>query len=948
MPRGIEWLIMILGLISRNKGQVKAYKFPYQDVEKGMEFIIEYFESIMRDGDIKKVWMKNNCLLQVMIEEPEIRIHADTRNNQIKIFPGMIVDDSPDLTLTLKADHFHRIYAGKMNVMMAFASRKIKTKGKTSIIMKTIWTLPKAINIYKDLLRRRRVYFFKDEEVKIKKSKLKDMGGSTIRVKRLLRELVDSPRDLCAERALLLTESLKKTENEPSIHLRYGKALRHVLRNISVNIYKDELIIGTHTSKRKGSGLFPEGIGARLDDELDVIGYREGDPYRISSETVTKLRKDVFPYWKERNIEFFAREEMNPETEDYIDKVGFFILTEFAGTSHLTLNHEKVFKFGYRGLIEQAENKKKDFEGSSEKQAFLQGVIETLQGGIEFANRYSQKVDELAERESNPKRKEELKFLAETCKKVPEHPPENFYEALQMCWFNQIFALIESYEFAISVGRFDNLFYPYYVKDVERGILTREKALELVECFFIKTSAVYNCLDADVRIIFDGNPIGLNITLGPRINDITHIAVEAMNNIRTRNPNITIRINKDSSDDFLLKVADFVRSGTMLQFMNDDLIIPAFLKKGITEEDAIDYSIIGCVEPMPTGLSFGSTDAGLINLALPLELALNDGRGRVFEEQCGPKTGDPREFESFDQLLDAFELQMKKVIEHAIKGLNILGEVQKQHKPTPFISAMIEECIERGLDVTQGGARYNFTGVQGVGIPSVGDALTAVKKLVFDEKKISIDGLLKALDSDFESDPRIQALLINKAPKFGNDDDYADEITRKVSEIYCNELSKHSNVRGGIYHAGAYSVSAHVVFGTFVGALPSGRLARTPLNNGLTPCHGCDELGPTASMNSVAKLNHEELTNGSAYTPLFALKGAKASLLVPLIKSYAQLGGYQIQFNFIDKKTLLDAQKHPSKHRGLIVRVAGYSALFTELSKATQDDIVNRTEFSFN
>ncbi|MHA1450930.1 MAG: pyruvate formate lyase family protein, partial [Candidatus Hodarchaeales archaeon] len=667
---------------------------------------------------------------------------------------------------------------------------------------------------------------------------------------------------------------------------------------------------------------------------------------KIRKENISKLRAEVFPYWKERNIETYARKIMDRETEDYIDRVGFIILTEFAGTSHLTLNHEKAFELGYGGLIEQAKTAESRFNDSPGKSAFLRGAIETLQGGIELAERYSVRASELAEKEKDSDRKKELLKITEICKKVPRSPPETFHEAMQMIWFSQIIALMESYEFAISIGRFDKILYPFFIKDIEKGILTREQALELVECLFIKTSAIYNCLDADVRIIFDGNPIGLNVTLGPEVNELTRIAVEAMNNIRTRNPNIAIRINNNSPEDFLLKVAEYVKSGTMLQFVNDEVIIPAFVKRGISKEDSVEYSIIGCVEPMPSGISFGSTDAGLVNLALPLELALNIGKGRVFDEQCGPETGDPREFETFDQLFDAYRAQLKYMIKHAVKGLNVLGEVQRQYKPTPFISAMIGDCIDKGLDVTQGGARYNFSGVQGVGIPSVGDALTAVKKFVFDERKIGMDELLRALDSDFVGNQKLQTMLVNKAPKFGNDDDYADEITRKVSELYCNELSKHSNTRGGIFHAGAYSVSAHVVFGTFVGALPSGRLARTPLNNGLTPCHGCDVLGPTASMNSVTKLNHGDITNGSAYTPLFNIKGADASLLVPLIKSYASQGGYQLQFNFVDKKNLIEAQSDPAKHRNLVVRVAGYSALFTELSKATQDDIINRTEFT--
>ncbi|MFX0123601.1 MAG: formate C-acetyltransferase/glycerol dehydratase family glycyl radical enzyme [Candidatus Hodarchaeota archaeon] len=933
---------------NKRKEQNQAMKFPYPDEKKGTEFVLEYFNSIMQDEDIRKVWLKNNCLLQVFIKDPNINIYADTRNDQIKIFQGILEDEKPNLTLILNADNFHQIYSGKRNVMMAFASRKIKTKGKTSIIMRTIWTLPKAITIYKNLLRKRRVYFFKDEEVIFKRSRIKDMGGSCLRTKKLVRELVDAPRNLCIWRAVLLTEAFRQTEDEKSIHLRYGKALRHILRNMPINIYEDELIVGTHISKRKGSGIFPEGIGVRLNDELDVIGFREGDPYKISAEEITTLRKDVFPYWKDRNIEIYARDLLDNETEDYIDKIGFFILTEFAGTSHLTLNHEKTFKYGYKGLIKYIYEKKKDFEEEISKQKFLEGTSETLKGGIEFAKRYSEEASRLSQKTRNSRRKEELEILAKICQKVPESPPSSFYEALQMIWINQIIALIESYEFAISVGRFDQLLYPFYERDIKKGILTKQKALELVECFFIKTSAVYNCLDADVRIIFDGNPIGLNITLGPQINDLTHIAIEAMNNIRTRNPNIAIRVNNKTTDEFLLKVAEFIRSGTMLQIVNDDVIIPAFIKRGIRADDAEEYSIIGCVEPMPTGRSFGSTDAGLVNLAFPLELALNDGKGRVLEEQCGITTGDPREFRTFEQLMDAFKDQLIQIINHVVKGLNILGEVQKQYKPTPFISVLIDDCIEQGLDVTQGGARYNFTGVQGVGIPSVGDALAAVKKLAFDEKVISMDELLLALDNNFESNPRLRVLLINKAPKYGNDEDFVDDLTRKVSEIYCTELSKHQNIRGGIFHAGAYSVSAHVVFGTFIGALPSGRLARTPLNNGITPCHGCDLLGPTASIKSVTKLNHIDITNGSAYTPLFSPKNAKSSLLSALIRTYTDLGGYQIQFNFIEKKTLIEAQKHPEKYRGLIVRVAGYSALFTELSIPTQNDIISRTEFQCN
>ncbi|MFX0211869.1 MAG: pyruvate formate lyase family protein, partial [Candidatus Hodarchaeota archaeon] len=746
---------MRLKSIYKRKEQDYAMKFPYPDDEKGTDFILEYFNSIMQDEAIRKVWLKNNCLLQVFIEEPDINIHVDTRKDQIKIFQGILEEEKPDLTLILKADHFHQIYSGKRNVMMAFASRKIRTKGKTSIIMRTIWTLPKAITIYKNLLRKRRVYFFKDEEVKYKRSRLKDMGGSCLRIRKLVRELIDNPRNLCIWRAALLTEAFQHSEDEESIHLRYGKGLRHILRNIPINIYEDELIVGTHISKRKGSGIFPEGIGVRLNDELDTIGFRKGDPYKISSEDITTLRKEVFPYWKDRNIEVNARKLLDTETEDYIDKIGFFILTEFAGTSHLTLNHEKTFKYGYKGLIDYISEKNKNFKDTPRKQKFLEGITETLKGGIDFAKRYAEEAARLSQLEENPNRKEELENIARICQKVPESPPSSFYEALQMIWFSQIIALIESYEFAISIGRFDQLLYPFYKHDIKKGSLTREKAMELVESFFIKTSAVYNCLDADVRIIFDGNPIGLNISLGPQINDITLIAIEAMNNIRTRNPNIALRVNNNTPNEFLLKVSEFIRSGTMLQIVNDNVIIPAFVKRGIAVNDAEDYSIIGCVEPMPSGRSFGSTDAGLVNLALPLELALNDGKGRVLEEQCGLSTGDPREFKSFDQLMKAFRDQLIQIIDHVVKGLNVLGEVQKQFKPTPFISGLIDDCIENGLDVTQGGARYNFTGVQGVGIPSVGDSLAAIKRLVFDERVISMEEVINALNDNFESNLRL-------------------------------------------------------------------------------------------------------------------------------------------------------------------------------------------------
>jgi len=594
---------------------------------------------------------------------------------------------------------------------------------------------------------------------------------------------------------------------------------------------------------------------------------------------------------------------------------------------------------------------------SGSKYKFYEAELIVCDAVMEWAKRYAKEAARLASIEEDPRWKKELEMMARICERVPAYPAENFREAVQSFWFIHLPLYIEQNGLAVSVGRFDQYMHPYYKKSLEQGLITREEAQELLECLWIKFTEVMRAYDYECAKYYAGFSISENLVLGgtdrsgkDATNDLSFMCLEAEKNTTLPQPNLAVRVHRNSPEDFLMKAVAVASTGrSKPEFFNDDIAIPALMKCGVTLEDARDYSISGCVEAVPPHCN-GMTNAAMSNIAKALELALHDGVCRLSGKQIGPKTGDPKNFKSIDDLIEAFKQQVKAYVKEMVTALNIIERVHAEHYPLPYFSLVMDDCIERGLDITAGGAVYNFTGPQAVGLADVANSLAAVKKLVFDEKKVSMEELLDAVDKNFEGREELRQTLINKAPKWGNDDDYVDELACEVAKIYCEEVSQYKNTRGGVYRPGIYSVSANVPLGLHVAALPNGRLSRAPLADGIGPQHGTDLYGPTAVTKSAAKLDHEIITNGTILNQKFTPKLLENEMgkrgLLELIRSYFDLGGWHIQFNVVSADKLRAAQKEPDKYKSLIIRVAGYSAFFVELDKAVQDDIISRTEQS--
>ncbi len=960
-----------------------ASHFPYQDPDKAGEFALGYFQRLQADPDIRQTWLGLRSLIQIRITKPDIAVYVDTRDGEtMSITPGLAAEP-PALALTLNADTFHRIYAGEMNVFLAFATRKIKTQGNVALIMKTTWTLPQAIRIYRQYSAEKGVPGFHPEPAvgfdasgavtqTTGRSADAASGGTapaypfqsaaTTRIGRLLERRLRARPEVCVERARFYTASMRETEGQPQI-IRQARALAHVLANLTIHIEPDELIVGAITGKVLGAGVYPEGIGARVLGELETIGFREPNPFTVTGEQLRELRDDVFPYWRGRTLEDIARgrlaespvEPWSPQVTDAVDQVAPFIATEIAGMGHMLLNYEGILGRGLSWYAREAEKQGKA-TADTQQADFYQAAAIACQGVIHFAERYAKEAEQLATVETDPARHEELARIAAACRRVPAHPARTFHEALQAMQFVLVAAQIEDYESAFSIGRLDKLLGPIYQADLEAGRLSEEEALDLLQCFYIKVSHSIPLFDADVSLAFAGMTAFANAVVGgvdregrDVTNPVSYLAVEAMRRVNTQQPNFGVRVHPGTPPEFLDAVTRAMADGLRnVQFFNDEAVIPALVNRGVPLAEARDYGIIGCVEPAVPGVSFTSSDAALFNLGLCLELALNDGHGRLFTDQLGLPTGDPRRFTSIDDVLDAYRQQVAYLVGLLVGALNVLAEVHGRFKPKPFISATTGDCLARGLDLTWGGARYDATGVQGIGSATVGDSLAALDALVFREGRVTMDELLAALDADFEDHEPLRQMLVHRAPKYGNDDEVADRFTRLAAEIYCQEVEKHPNPRGGRYQPGLYSVTTHVALGLAVGATPDGRRAGAPLSQGISPVQGRDRQGPTAAMRSAARLNHVLVSNGSALNqklnPAFLRGGKGPEALAGLLAGYFQLGGMQLQWNLVDREMLQAAQQRPEDYRDLIVRVSGYSAHFTDLERVVQDDIIARME----
>ena len=828
------------------------------------------------------------------------------------------------------------------------------------------------------------------------------------RIQKLVDALYEHMPVIESARAKLITESYKETEGEPII-TRRAKAFAHILHNIPIIIRDNELIVGSSTIAPRGCQTFPEFSYEWLEAELDTVATRTADPFEIAEETKAEL-KEADKYWKGKTTSELATSYMAPEAIKAIEHNIFTPGNYFYnGVGHVTVKYWEVLETGFEGIMEKAQ---KELDGCSvgdgnyaRKSHFLEAVILSCKAVIDYAGRYAKLAQEMAAQTSDPVRKQELFVIAENCSRVPAKGAQNFYEACQSFWFVQQLLQMESSGHSISPGRFDQYMYPYYKKDMEAGTITREFAQELMDCIWVKLNDLNKCRDAASAEGFAGYSLFQNLIAGGQnkegedvTNDLSIMCIQASMHVHLPAPSLSVRVWNGSPHEFLIKAAELTRTGIGLPaYYNDEVIIPALQNRGLSLEDAREYNIIGCVEPQKAGKTEGWHDAAFFNMCRPLELVFSNGMDKG--EMVGIPTGDVTQMKTFDEFFDAYKKQMEYCISLLVNADNAIDVAHAERCPLPFLSCMIDDCLKEGKSVQEGGAVYNFTGPQGFGIANMADGLFAIRKLVYEDKKVSMkefkealawnydkgldaqsagdmtemimkamqkagrnvdastaEGLLKTFMGMKPGEQKTQRFkeihdMIDEVPKFGNDIPEVDYFAREVAYTYSKPLQKYNNPRGGKFQAGLYPVSANVPLGGQTGATPDGRYAHTPVADGVSPSAGKDVKGPTAAATSVSRLDHFIVSNGTLFNQKFhpsALSGREGlEKFVALIRGYFDQKGMHMQFNVVDRQTLLDAQEHPEKYKHLVVRVAGYSALFTTLSRSLQDDIIRRTEQGF-
>lgn len=830
----------------------------------------------------------------------------------------------------------------------------------------------------------------------------------TERIDRLIAGLFEKMPEIESARAKLITESYKSTEMEPVI-MRRAKAFAHILNNIPIVIRDEELIVGSTTVAPRGCQTYPEFSYEWLEGEFDTVAVRSADPFYISEEAKKEIR-EANSYWKGRTTGELATSYMEPETllamEHNMFTPGNYF---YNGVGHVTVQYEKVLEIGYEGIRNEAQQLLDVCDAGDgdygKKSRFLRAVIISCDAVIAYAQRYAALAEKMASECGDSTRRAELLAIAENCRLVPAKGAETFYGACQSFWFVQQLLQLESSGHSISPGRFDQYMYPYYEKEIEKGTLTKEAAQELIDCIWVKLNDLNKCRDAASAEGFAGYSLFQNLIAGGQnkdgidvTNDLSFMTIQACMHVQLPQPSFSVRVWNGSPHEFLIKAAELTRTGIGLPaYYNDEVIIPALVNRGLSLEDAREYNIIGCVEPQKAGKTEGWHDAAFFNMCRPLELVFTQGMDRGI--RIGVETMPVEEMKTFGEFYDAYKKQMNYMIKLLVNADNAIDLAHAERCPLPFLSCMVDDCMKRGMSVQEGGAVYNFTGPQGFGVANMADSLYAVKKLVFDEHKVSLKEYKEALATNYgkgltkdmvsgitesvargiaQADgeigekeikaimqtvieaskmPRVKERgeqllkLIEEVPKFGNDIQEVDAFARDVAYTYTRPLQGYRNPRGGIFQAGLYPVSANVPLGAQTGATPDGRLAGTPVADGVSPSAGKDRNGPTAAANSVARLDHFIASNGTLFNQKFhpsALSGREGlEKFTALIRAYFDQKGSHMQFNVISRDTLIDAQKNPDKYKHLVVRVAGYSALFTTLSRSLQDDIINRTEQGF-
>jgi formate C-acetyltransferase len=781
----------------------------------------------------------------------------------------------------------------------------------------------------------------------------------TKRVARLREQSLKAKPTISTERAELLTEFYKKDMGMVSVPVRRALAFKYLMENKTICINEGELIVGERGPAPKATPTYPELCCHSLKD-LDILSSREKIPFAVSEKTRQVYKKTIIPFWRGKSIRDLIFREMTEEWKAAYNSGVFTEFMEQRAPGHTVLD-DKIYHKGFLDFKQQIEESLQNLDylndpGAYNKQEELKAMAICADALIIFAERHAKKAGELAEQEEDPQRKRELERISEICSHVPAHAPQDFWEALQYYWFVHLGVITELNTWdSFNPGRLDQHLYPFYKKGLEEGTLTVEQARELLQCFWIKfnnqpappkvgVTAQESATYTDFALINLG---GLKKDGSDGVNELTYLILDVIEEMRLLQPSSCVQLSKKNPDRFLKRAAKIIRTGFgQPSIFNTDLIIQELVRQGKSIEDARGGGASGCVE---VG-AFGKESyilTGYLNMPKIFEITLNNGVDPQSGQRIGLETGDPQEFESFEELFEAYRRQLNYFVDIKIRGNNLIERLYANYMPAPFLSILIDDCIKKGKDYHDGGARYNTSYIQGVGLGTLTDSMTAVKYHVFDQKNLPMEELLAILRDNFKGQEDVRRMLLNKTPKYGNDDDYADEVMKALFEVFFDAVDGRPNTKGGTCRINLLPTTVHVYFGSVTGATPDGRRAGEPLSEGVSPVQGADRRGPTAVLKSVAKMDHVR-TGGTLlnqkFTPQLLKDEDGLNKFVHLVRSYFRMDGHHIQFNVVDAATLRAAQKNPEKYRDLIVRVAGYSDYFCDLSKALQDEIIARTE----
>lgn len=771
------------------------------------------------------------------------------------------------------------------------------------------------------------------------------------RIEVLKTRMLEQPRYVSIEQALIITKTYQEHETD-SKQVKRAWSLYNALTQIEIGIEPEELIVGNRTKGVRYGVVFPESGISWVDREFETIPTRPQDKFLVHPEDIETFRKVIVPYWKGKSLEDIVHQRIGDEISE-ISKVVKINQTDHA-QGHICPNVKEWLELGPAGVIAKAE---KNLVGANaSQQEFYRCVILVMQGVQKFMQRYADLLEEKAD--SYPKYTASMRELAKICQNLQNRPAQSFHEALQSTWFLFVVLHMESNASSFSPGRLDQILYPYYQKDLAEKKMDDDKALEMIECLWLKFNEIVYLRNKNSAKYFAGFPIGFNVAVGGQdengndaSNALSHLLIQAQEDIGLPQPNLSVRLFEHTDQALLTHAVKCVSKGSgMPQFFNDKAIVSPLMDLGISKQDALNYAIVGCVELTTHGNNLGWSDAAMFNMNKVLELTLNHGKCLLTGKQMGPDLGSLSTYASFSDLEAAYQKMMDYFIEKMIPCCEGVEKAHIDCLPTPFLSAVIDDCMDKGMDVTAGGAHYNLSGIQMIQVANLADSLAAIKELVYDKKKVDASHLEKALQNNFVGDEVLRQMLLHRVPKYGNDVAWVDELGAKWALYFREQLRKYKNYRNGPYHTGMYTVSAHVPMGQNVGASADGRFAQDPLaDGGLSAVYGRDIQGPTAVLKSVSKMDNSCTTNGGLlnmkFLPDFFKTEAGITKFCNFLRAFVDLEVPHIQFNVVSKENLLDAQKHPDQYRSLTVRVAGYTAYFTELAGDLQNEIIARTSY---